>query len=138
MAGGVEFSPELFATICERIAEGESLVKICKNSDMPSYTSVMNWLAADKDGLLVERYARAREAQADYRADETIDIADECTDANIARIRIDARKWHSGKLAPKKYGDKVQNEHSGPDGGGIPVIHTIRRIIVQPKGEVAD
>ena len=34
-------------------------------------------------------------------------------------LRIDARKWLSGKMAPKKYGDKQQIEHAGPDGGPI-------------------
>ena len=34
-------------------------------------------------------------------------------------IRIDARKWLAGKMAPKKYGDKQQLEHRGPDGGPI-------------------
>jgi hypothetical protein len=34
-------------------------------------------------------------------------------------LRIDARKWLSGKMAPKKYGDKQTHEHAGPDGGPI-------------------
>ena len=35
------------------------------------------------------------------------------------RMRVDARKWMMGKLAPKKYGDKQVLEHGGPDGGPI-------------------
>jgi hypothetical protein len=34
-------------------------------------------------------------------------------------LRIDARKWLAGKMAPKKYGDKQQIEHAGPDGGPV-------------------
>jgi len=34
-------------------------------------------------------------------------------------LRIDARKWLAGKMAPKKYGDKQTHEHAGPDGGPI-------------------
>ena len=34
-------------------------------------------------------------------------------------LRIDARKWLAGKMAPKKYSDKQQVEHAGPDGGPI-------------------
>jgi len=30
-----------------------------------------------------------------------------------SKIRYDARKWIASKLAPKKYGDKTQTEHSG-------------------------
>lgn len=127
MAGGVQFSDELFDTICERIAEGESLVAICKSEGMPSYTSVMNWLAKDEGGKLVEKYARAREAQADYLAYETLDIADDASNdwmkrngkddepgwdlngehVQRSRLRIDQRKWMASKLAPKKYGDKL-------------------------------
>jgi hypothetical protein len=41
-------------------------------------------------------------------------IADEThTDPNCRRIRIDARKWYAGKLRPKVYGDRIQQEHSG-------------------------
>jgi hypothetical protein len=32
---------------------------------------------------------------------------------------IDTRKWILAKMAPKKYGDKVIQELSGPDGGPI-------------------
>ena len=51
---------------------------------------------------------RAREVQADHFADEIIEIVDTEPDANRARVRMDGRKWVSSKLAPKKYGDKVQ------------------------------
>lgn len=36
-----------------------------------------------------------------------------------ARLRVDARKWIASKLKPKKYGDKVTQEVSGPDGTPI-------------------
>jgi hypothetical protein len=31
-------------------------------------------------------------------------------DAQIGRLRIDALKWTASKLAPKKYGDKIEVE----------------------------
>src|SRR5688572_9232829 len=36
-----------------------------------------------------------------------------------SRLRVDARKWLAGKMAPKKYGDKLMAEHTGKDGGPI-------------------
>ena len=33
--------------------------------------------------------------------------------ANWQRTRIDAKKWLAGKRSPKKYGDKIDVEHSG-------------------------
>jgi hypothetical protein len=31
----------------------------------------------------------------------------------LQRLKIDAKKWELSKLKPKKYGDKIQTEHSG-------------------------
>ena len=31
----------------------------------------------------------------------------------LQRLKIDAKKWELSKLNPKKYGDKIQKEHSG-------------------------
>jgi len=33
----------------------------------------------------------------------------------------DARKWHAAKTAPKKYGDRIQQEHVGPNGAALQV-----------------
>ena len=83
----------------------------------------------------MDQYARAREAQAEARADEIVDIADDgsgdfTTDKdgkeivsheNVqrSRLRVDARKWVAAKLLPKKYGDRLQ--HTGEGGGPIRV-----------------
>src|SRR6266436_3049006 len=58
----------------------------------------------------LERYARAREAQADKYFQEIIEIADAATPetVNVARLRVDSRKFTVARLAPKKYGDHTQ------------------------------
>ena len=125
-----EFTQELFDTICERIAGGESLRSICRDEDMPSQTAVFNWLA--KDAALVEQYTRARELQADTLFDEMLDIADNPMigekrkvkeDGSVEvmtgdmiehrRLQVDTRKWMAGKMRPKVYGDKIDVEHGG-------------------------
>lgn len=50
--------------------------------------------------------AQAREAQADFLADEMIEIADGTGSVQRDRLRIEARMWYAGKLRPKKYGTK--------------------------------
>jgi hypothetical protein len=82
---------------------------------MPSYAKVMLWLDEkhpDFHSEFLERYAYARERQAEYFGDETKEIADNCEETpeaiNKARLRIDQRKWFASKLAPKKYGDKSE------------------------------
>jgi hypothetical protein len=100
--------------ICREIAEGSSLKAICARHDVPSRETIYQWLA--DDSAFSDKYVRAREDQADFYADEIIDIADTEPDANKARVRIDARKWKASKLQPKKYGDKVDLNLSGTIG----------------------
>ena len=54
-------------------------------------------------------YSRAREAGADALADETLQIADEAEPqtAQVAKLRIEARKWLAGKMNPAVYGEKA-------------------------------
>ena len=113
-----EFTQEVADAICERLADGESLRSICAGSEMPAKVTVFKWLKNNED--FANQYARAREAQGDSLFDDVLTIADTEEDAQKARVRIDARKWMAGKLRPKVYGDKVMNEHSGPDGAAIP------------------
>lgn len=109
------YSPEEAAIIkdrvCLEIAEGKSLRSICEADDMPSAETIRVWLL--DDAQFSAQYARAREEQADYYADEIIEIADTEDDPNKARVRIDARKWKASKMQPKKYGDKIDLNHSG-------------------------
>ena len=125
-----QFSQELFDTICERIADGESVRKISLDDDMPCQTTFFKWLANDE--VAAQQYTRAREAQADALANDIVDIADTEADPAKARVRIDARKWMAGKLKPKVYSEKHSIEHSGPNGG--PIVQQVERIIIDPKG----
>lgn len=149
-----DYSEKIADEICDRLANGESLRSICKSEHMPHVGTVCRWLAKPENAGFREQYTRAREVQADILADETLDIADDASNdwmkragkdgepgwvfngeaARRSQIRIDARKWYAGKLAPKKYGDRQQIEHSGPDGGPVQV-QRIERVVVDPKAE---
>lgn len=111
MARPSSYTPELADTICERIAKGEALHRLCDEQGMPSTSMVYRWLDAHEE--FRDKYARAREMQADLLASQTVLIADEAEDANLARLRVDARKWYASKLMPKKYGDKIAQEVTG-------------------------
>lgn len=117
-----EFTQEIADTICERLAEGESLRAICAGDEMPNKATVFKWLV--KFPTFGDQYARARESQADALFDEILTISDDGSndtytdeDGNVrtnqdviarSRLRVDARKWMAGKLRPKKYGDKLE------------------------------
>lgn len=122
-----DYSQELADLICEALAEGHSLRKICQSDDFPNKGTVFRWLATNK--AFSDQYARAREAQADCLFDDILAIADDGandsytddegrtrTDFDViarSKLRVDARKWMAGKLRPKVYGDKLQTEVSG-------------------------
>ena len=71
------YSDKLAATICGRLAEGESLRTICADDAMPGKSTVLRWLLDGEHKVFRDQYARAREAQADYFADEILAIADD-------------------------------------------------------------
>ena len=117
------FQEDLADIVLDRLSNGESLRKICLDADMPDGSTIRKWLARNAD--FARQYAYARDEQADSLFDETIYIADALGDeatseqVQVARVRIDTRKWVAGKLRPKKYGDLVKHEHTGADGGAI-------------------
>ncbi len=129
------YSDNLAAELCRRLAEGESLRKICKDEGTPALSTVVGWLFDGKHDDFSELYAKARQAQAELRADEIVDIADDSTNDFLvdkdgkkivdhehiarSRLRVDSRKWIAAKLLPKVYGDKLQ--HTGDGGGPIRV-----------------
>jgi hypothetical protein len=118
-----EFTQEIADAICERIAGGESLKAICEDETMPGKTAVYGWLSRHAD--FADKYARAREIQADAIFDEVVDIADDGElDPQDRRVRIDARKWVAGKLRPKVYGDKI-DVTSGGEAMKAPIFQTI-------------
>ena len=75
------FSDEFAAEICDRLAGGESLNAICSDDHMPTRQAVHEWIADNRAGF-GDKYARAREVQADHFADEIIAIVDTEPDAN--------------------------------------------------------
>ncbi len=127
------YTEALAAEICRRLAEGETLRSLCRDPTMPDKATVLRWLADKKKTDFREQYVYAREMQADALFDEALEIADDASGdwtedkdgkkvvdhENIqrSRLRVDARKWAAGKMAPKKYGDKLDL------GGSIGIRH---------------
>lgn len=119
-----KFSQVLTEKICEQIAHGKSLRAVCAEDDMPPMKTIYRWLEANEE--FRHQYARARDKQADYFAEEIIEIADnvEAESASVAKakLQIDARKWAASKIAPKKYGDKSELDVKSSDGSMTPTV----------------
>ena len=108
MAGQTSFTSDLAERICSEMAKGRYLNAICKELQIPE-SNVRFWAVQNKDGFAA-MYARAREAQTEAWADEINDIADSADDATnvqTARLRVDTKKWLMARIAPKRYGDKL-------------------------------
>jgi hypothetical protein len=145
------YSQKTAQQICELLTEPMSLREIARLPDMPPVRTIMNWLLTHEE--FRQQYAQAREYQADAIFDEVIEIADDGTNDWMARqsaedrelyelngehvqrsrLRIDARKWAAGKLAPKKYGDKLTAEVTGAD--GAPLMPAVSVVIGAARPE---
>ena len=133
------YGDEIRQKIIDRLRDGESLRAICRDEGMPVESIVRRWAEDDPQGYGAQ-YAKARDAGLEHMADELLEIADDGTNdwmekrnsegdvaavvadhehINRSRLRVDTRKWLLSKMAPKRYGDRLIAEHSGPDGGPI-------------------
>lgn len=113
--------------ICNRLAKGETLSRICKDDGMPTPMQVWNWCAADPTIALA--LARARDVGFDHMAEDCYEIADDSSrdsyEDEAGRRRVDDEVVQRSKLriwtrlellkvwCPKRYGAKVAVEHSG-------------------------
>ena len=102
-----KYNEELSIKILGQLAEGKSLVDICKKKGMPSQSAVYRWAIQYPE--FRERYTRAREIQAHVFFDEIVSIADntELGNDRLAHLRIEARKWVVGRMRPIQYGEAV-------------------------------
>jgi hypothetical protein len=102
------YTAELVDRICDRLANAESLKAICRDPGMPSESTVLGW--ARERPEFRRQYDQAREFGVHTIADEVLEIADGLWQRNSptaiadARREIDAKKWHLGRMAPKRRG----------------------------------
>ncbi len=117
---------EIIEQIADRMMDGMSLRSICSKDDMPPKTTVLRWLNQDGSNELVTTIARARGLQADAKFDQVDEILEDvragALNPQAANVMIRAIQWQTSKLNPKRYGDKVFQELSGPGSKPIEVI----------------
>ena len=123
---GSPYPPEVIDEFLARLVEGGSIGSVCRDPEMPSAQAVAYWL--QHNPAFREKYEAARVVQADILFDNLLDIADDSAEdwttnedgekrlngeaVARSRLRIDARKWILSKLIPKKYGDKIEVNHT--------------------------
>ncbi len=123
-----ENKADICALVLSGMRGGLSAFKACEAAGVPQSTFNL-WLGMDAE--LAAEYARAREDLIERIANETMAIADQAfteieeqelnakgepvvvkrkvaVDVQRAKLQVDTRKWLLSKLAPKKYGDKLE------------------------------
>lgn len=129
-----KFTQELADEICRRLAQGESVLQICRTSEhMPEARTVYSWLLDEDKEDFQKKYTRAREIQAEVFHDELTEIADDGSNdwmeietksggsmtvvdhehVNRSRLRVDTRKWIISRMNPRKYGEKLDVTSGG-------------------------
>ena len=130
-----------------KIADGSSARQAIIESEINNST-FFEWLQKDTSKQYAESYTRACEIRAEKLTDEILQIADEANAdiigvdektgkpivngeaINRSRLKVDARKWLAGKLAPKKYGDKIDVTSKGES---IQAPSVVNVKIVEPE-----
>lgn len=139
------FRRDIADLICARIANGESLLAMCKEPGMPAEATVRSWVIDNKGaddpaypGFALA-FSRAREMGCDSIAEQIIQISDEDITfegkpdnalVQQARLRSDNRKWYLSKIMPKRFGDKVTQEITGD--ANAPIVTRIELVPVEP------
>lgn len=128
---------EKFEYVCMEVQNGRPLRRAC-----PEFMGLEKFYQMLKDSEeLSKRYARACDARADKIFDDMLSIADENsrdtfvddngierTDHDViqrSKLMVDTRKWVLAKLAPKKYGDKIDVTSDG-EKINTPIINVIK------------
>lgn len=125
---GSKRTPEVEGRLVDGISDGVPLQQLCREEGMPAWRTVYDWMEEDPD--FRARIARARDSGADAIAAQSLEIVDgepeRGPDGKVdpgwvahQKLRAEHRLKLLAKWSPKKYGDRVENVHTGADGGAI-------------------
>lgn len=117
-------------SICESVYEGDSLTLIAKTVGV-SIGSLIAWIAAEPERSARVNLARLETSRIwDEKAERGIEDATDDFELAKAKDLAHHYRWRASKIAPKIYGDKIQQEHTGADGG--PVKFTVITGVPEP------
>jgi hypothetical protein len=131
-----ENKAELIGLVLSGMRGGLSAFKACETAGLSQSTFNL-WV--NEDAELAAEYARAREDLIERMANEVLELSD--VDVGLQpdgkrdwaavqkhKLQVDTRKWLLSKLAPKKFGDKL--ELTGDPDRPL-AIQKIERVVVK-------
>jgi hypothetical protein len=128
------------AALAKKVLEGMhgglSCFKACQAAGVP-HSTFIGWVNVDQE--LADRYTRAREELIERMAQEVLELSDmdvglqpdgkkDWAAVQKHKLQVDTRKWLLSKLAPKKFGDKL--ELTGDPDRPL-AIQKIERVVVK-------
>lgn len=123
---GITFSWALVDIICQRIREGASLTRLCREEGFPSYSLLCDWrrMYPEIEGKLEQ----AREDRGEYYADELIELRYlepvNKTQADDKRTNVDILKFGAEKGNRARYGNSTKVEVSGKVSHAVMIVET--------------
>ena len=95
------------AMMFDHLAQGKTVDSLIKLLGI-SIGGFYKWV--EKDAKRGELLIRARTRGGQSLAEQTLDIADSATpqEAQVAKLRVDTRRWLASKMAPDEFGDRQQ------------------------------
>lgn len=110
-----ELTKQIEEQICSLLVQGNSFRKIGRMDNMPSRDTLMRW--ERENPSFAASVACAREAKQEDDAEELEEINElvkaGTLGASEATVISNNIKWTASRMLPKKYGDKIHQEHSG-------------------------
>lgn len=113
---GSDDREKISAKVLEGMRNGLSAFKACQAAGV-AHSTFLGWV--NDDATLADNYAHTREDLIERIASEVMELADsevpETGDGKRdwqaiqqRKLQVDSRKWLLSKLAPKKYGDRLE------------------------------
>ena len=121
--------------VCERLSNGMTMTALAEEIGV-TVGKLSQWIASDE-----EHSARAREARIhaariwDEKALSVVEQAMDLFELQRAKELAHHYRWRASKTAPKEYGDKLTQEHTGANGGAIEVHSTVTLVRAPVRAE---
>jgi hypothetical protein len=128
-----EYTDEIAERICECLSLGVNLRDFDRMVDFPSTWTIMRWVRDNKvfeakyyaamklSALALEADAMqiAADGQNDTYRDHNGHVKTDWDVLGRSKLRVETIRWVASKRNPARYGEKIQQEHSGPGGGPV-------------------
>lgn len=143
-----KITPEIQSEILDRLSKGESARSICKDEHMPDWVALCRFKRKEENQEFNNHFNASRKEGMMYRMDEIWEkVQDDSKDiqydevekigkdgeiyevrkvaksdnTGILRHRLIAEqlRWEASRIYKDLYGEKITQEHTGPDGGAI-------------------